>query len=173
MPRQTRRSAPARAPAPQTQQTRQAHTAPSHQQPVRQQPPAPAPQQHAMAPAAPAPSAIAHPAPQQPGLFAQMATTAAGVAVGSVVGNTLTAGVSSMFGGSSSSEQPQQPQQQQQQQYQAPPQQAFQQQQPGAVSCEADAQAFTKCLEANNSDVTACQWYLDSLKSCQQMASNY
>jgi hypothetical protein len=86
-----------------------------------------------------------------------VATTAAGVAVGSVVGNTLTAGVSSMFGGSSSSEQPQQPQQQQ----------------PGAVSCEADAQAFTKCLEANNSDVTACQWYLDSLKSCQQMASNY
>ncbi|CAO3690385.1 unnamed protein product [Umbelopsis vinacea] len=87
MPRQTRRSAPARAPAPQTQQTRQAHTAPPRQQPAQQHapPPAPAPQQHAMAPAAPAPSAIAHPAPQQPGLFAQMASTAAGVAVGSVV----------------------------------------------------------------------------------------
>lgn len=67
---QTRRSAPARAPAPQTQQTRQAHTAPVRQQPVQHQAP-PAPQQHAMTPAAPAPSAIAHPAPQQPGLFAQ------------------------------------------------------------------------------------------------------
>jgi len=115
---------------------------------------------------------MAHPAPQQPGLFAQMATTAAGVAVGSAVGHTLSAGVSSLFSGSGS-EEPQQPQQQQQQ-YQAPPQQVYQQQQqPGAVSCEADAQAFTKCLQDNSNDITACQWYLDSLKACQQMASNY
>ncbi|KAI8575256.1 hypothetical protein K450DRAFT_262671 [Umbelopsis ramanniana AG] len=170
MPRQTRRSAPARAPAPQTQQTRQAHTAPVRQQPVQHQAP-PAPQQHAMTPAAPAPSAIAHPAPQQPGLFAQMATTAAGVAVGSAAGHAITAGVSSMFGGGGS-EEPQQPQQQQQQ-YQQPPQQVFQQQPTGAASCEADAQAFTKCLQTSNNDVTACQWYLDSLKACQQMAANY
>lgn len=64
------------APAP-AQQTRKAST-----MPVRQAPPpaapahAPPPQQ--MTPAAPAPSAMAHPAPQQPGMFAQMATTAAG-----------------------------------------------------------------------------------------------
>jgi hypothetical protein len=76
-----------------------------------------------------------------------------------------------MFGGGSS-EQQQQPQEQQQQ-YQQPPQQVFQQQQTGAASCEADAQAFTKCLQNSNNDVTACQWYLDSLKACQQMAANY
>jgi len=111
---------------------------------------------------------MAHPAPQQPGLFAQMATMATGTAIGSAVGHTLGAGVSSLFSGSGS-EAPQQPQQQ----YQAPPQQVYQQQQPGAVSCEADAQAFTKCLQTNSGDITACQWYLDSLKSCQQMASNY
>jgi hypothetical protein len=100
-----------------------------------------------------------------------VATTAAGVAVGSAVGHTMAAGVSSLFSGSGSSEEQHQPQQQQQ--YQQPPQQVYQQQQPGAVSCEADAQAFTKCLQANNNDVTACQWYLDSLKACQQMAANY
>jgi hypothetical protein len=101
-----------------------------------------------------------------------VATVATGSAIGSVVGHTLSAGVSSMFGGSGSSEQSQQ--QPQQQQYQAPPQQVYQQEQlPGAVSCEADAQAFTKCLQTSNNDVTACQWYLDSLKACQQMASNY
>ncbi|CEG77075.1 Putative AaceriACL010Cp [Rhizopus microsporus] len=93
MPRQTRRSAPA-------QQTRQAHTMPVRQAPPPAAPPAsrPAPAaptapvaqpQHSMTPAAAAPPSIAQAAPQQPGLFAQMATTAAGVAVGSAVGHTL------------------------------------------------------------------------------------
>ncbi|KAI8066295.1 uncharacterized protein B0P05DRAFT_589884 [Gilbertella persicaria] len=168
MPRQTRRSAPA-------QQTRQAHTMPARQappppapKPVQQ---APAPQQHAMTPApAAAPPALAQAAPQQPGLFAQMATTAAGVAVGSAVGHTLANGVSSIFSGSSS--EPEQPQQPQQPQYQ--PQQYQQQYQaPQGNACEADAKAFTSCLEANNNDFGACQWYLEALKSCQQMASRY
>ncbi|CAO3690398.1 unnamed protein product [Umbelopsis vinacea] len=167
MPRQQRRSAP----RPSVQQTRQAHTAPARQQVPPQQPPQ-QPPQHAMT--QPPPASVAHPATpsQGPGLIAQMATVATGSAIGSVVGHTLSAGVSSMFSGSGSSEQSQQ--QPQQQQYQAPPQQVYQQEQlPGAVSCEADAQAFTKCLQTSNNDVTACQWYLDSLKACQQMASNY
>lgn len=100
-----------------------------------------------------------------------MASTAAGVAVGSAVGHTMANGVSSMFGGGSSSE----PQQQQQeeaypQSYQQQPMAA--QTQNGA-SCEADAKAFTQCLEATNNDMSACKWYFDALKQCQQMASQY
>ncbi|KAI8967357.1 hypothetical protein BDF20DRAFT_900637 [Mycotypha africana] len=173
MPRQTRRSAPA-------QQTRQAHTMPARQAPPpapvqRQQPPAanPPPQQHSLTPtpATAQPPAVAHTAPQQPGLFAQMATTAAGVAVGSAVGHTLANGVSSLFSGSSASEQEQQPQQpQQQQQYQQP---QYQTQMPATNACEADAKAFTQCLEASNNDISACQYYFEALKSCQQMASHY
>lgn len=36
------------------------------------------------------PASVAHPAPQQPGLFGQMASTAAGVAIGSTVVRTCT-----------------------------------------------------------------------------------
>ncbi|CDS07939.1 hypothetical protein LRAMOSA01888 [Lichtheimia ramosa] len=181
MPRQTRRSAPAQ------QQKRQAHTMPvrqapppaapqQHHAPPPQQHHAPVPQQqHAMTPA-PAPSApVAAAQPQQPGLFAQMATTAAGVAVGSAVGHSVANGVSSLFGGSSDDKPAEQPQQQAAPQYQqAPPQYMYQQpQQQNIASCDADSKALMKCLEANNNDVSACQWYLDALKSCQQMASQY
>nr|ACH44615.1 putative coiled-coil-helix-coiled-coil-helix domain containing 2 variant 1 [Taeniopygia guttata] len=55
--------------------------------PRRAASPSPAPQ--ASVPAAAPPSAEATPAPKQPGLMAQMATTAAGVAVGSAVGHTM------------------------------------------------------------------------------------
>lgn len=48
---------------------------------------------------APPQNAVQTQQPKQPGLFAQMATTAAGVAVGSAVGHTLAAGVGSLFGG--------------------------------------------------------------------------
>ncbi|KAI8891231.1 hypothetical protein K501DRAFT_327858 [Backusella circina FSU 941] len=170
MPRQTRRSAPA-------QQTRQAHT-----MPVRQAPPpaaaprpaaapTPAPQQSAMTPTpAAAPPSIAQAAPQQPGLFAQMATTAAGVAVGSAVGHTLANGVSSIFSGGSS-EPAEQPQAAPAPQYQ---QQAFQSApQPSGGACQVQAKEFTNCLEATNNDMSACSYYLESLKACQNMASNY
>lgn len=99
-----------------------------------------------------------------------MASTAAGVAVGSAVGHTMAAGVSSMFGGGSSSEAPQQQEQYQQQPYQQQPMAASIQ---NGASCEADAKAFTQCLEATNNDMSACKWYLDALKQCQQMASQY
>lgn len=61
---------------------------------------------HAPAPVAPAPSAVA-PAPvqpKQPGLMAQMATTAAGVAVGSAVGHVMGSAITGAFSGSSSSD---------------------------------------------------------------------
>ncbi|KAI9487200.1 MAG: hypothetical protein EXX96DRAFT_552200 [Benjaminiella poitrasii] len=155
--RQTRRAGP-------TQQTRSAHTVPTRQAP---------PPQHQHTPVqhqAPPPPAV--PQPRQPGLFSQMASTAAGVAVGSAVGHTMANGVSSMFGGSS--EPQSEPQQQSQQPYQEPYQQPMATQtQNGGASCEADAKAFTQCLEATNNDMSACKWYLDALKQCQQMASQY
>ncbi|XDB55200.1 hypothetical protein AB1E18_008670 [Capra hircus] len=57
-------------------------------------------------PAVAPPSAVGSPAaaPQQPGLMAQMATTAAGVAVGSAVGHTLGHAITGGFSGGSSAE---------------------------------------------------------------------
>ncbi|KAI8384152.1 hypothetical protein BD560DRAFT_385120 [Blakeslea trispora] len=133
--------------------------------PTRQAPPAQQQQQHApvqhQAPPPPQPSVVQG---RQPGLFSQMASTAAGVAVGSAVGHSMANGVSAMFGGSSEP-QPQEPQVQQQQPMVAQTQ--------NGASCEADARAFTQCLEATNNDMSACKWYFDALKQCQQMASQY
>ncbi len=51
-------------------------------------------------------SAVGAPAaaPRQPGMFAQMATTAAGVAVGSAVGHTIGHAMTGGFGGGGHSE---------------------------------------------------------------------
>lgn len=99
--------------------------------------------------------------PQQPGMFAQMATTAAGVAVGSAVGHTLGAGLTSMFSGSSAPAEVQQAA-------------AVQQQQPAAgARCEADARNFTRCLEDSDGNYQACDFYLQQLKACQQAAAPY
>ncbi|OBZ88042.1 Mitochondrial intermembrane space cysteine motif-containing protein MIX17 [Choanephora cucurbitarum] len=149
--RQTRRAGP-------TQQTRSAHTMPARQTPPAQQHQVPS-QQHQAPPQQPA---IVQ--GRQPGLFSQMASTAAGVAVGSAVGHSMANGVSAMFG-SSSEPQSQEPQAQQQQPMAAQTQ--------NGASCEADARAFTQCLEATDNDMSACKWYLDALKQCQQMASQY
>ncbi|KAG0364370.1 hypothetical protein BGZ54_007600, partial [Gamsiella multidivaricata] len=83
----------------------------------------------------------------------------------------------SMFSGSGSSESAPEPQQQQQS---APQYQSYQQPMyqnaavpASASSCETDAKAFTKCLEANGNDMSACQWYLEQLKACQSMSAQY
>jgi coiled-coil-helix-coiled-coil-helix domain-containing protein 2 len=72
-------------------------------------------------------------------------------------------GISSLFGGSSAPQQVQQPE--------APYEQ---QQQPmqGAV-CDADQRAFMKCLDSNQNDISACQFYLDMLKQCQSSSKPY
>lgn len=60
---------------------------------------------HAHPPAHSPPSAVAAPTqPQQPGLMAQMATTAAGVAVGSAVGHVVGSALTGVFSGDSSSQ---------------------------------------------------------------------
>lgn len=137
-------------------QTRSASTMAAH-------PPA---QQHA----APS-SAYSHPQsaaqPRQPGLFAQMASTAAGVAVGSAVGHTVGAGLTGMFSGSSSAP----AEQQQQQLAAAPAQQGFAQEQGRA--CDVDARSFTRCLEENNGNMQICDFYLQQLKACQEAARQY
>ncbi|KAJ2451239.1 hypothetical protein EV183_003743 [Coemansia sp. RSA 2336] len=123
--------------------------------------------------AAPPPAAHAPPAaaqPQQPGMFAQMASTAAGVAVGSAVGHTLANGVSSIFGGGSSEA----AQPQQQQQYaQAPPQQFQQFSNETTDMCKGNADAFVNCLNSTNNDMSQCQYLLETLNACRAAARNY
>lgn len=144
MPRSRGRSA---APAPRHQQTRSAHTMS-------------APQQHA----APAQPQVVQ--QRQPGMFSQMASTAAGVAVGSTVGHTLANGVSSLFGGGSS-------QPAAYDQAQVAPQQQQPMQQEQSTQCEFDARNLTTCMDQNNGDMRVCQWYMDQLKSCLGAAGNY
>ncbi|CAO1621767.1 unnamed protein product [Parajaminaea phylloscopi] len=114
----------------------------------------------AAAPAAAAPSA-------GPGLFGQMASTAAGVAVGSTVGHGLS---SMLFGGGSRASE------------QVPAEHAqaadFAQaqaegQRVGGVNCEVQSKDFLRCLEATSNDVNTCSFYLEQLKQCQAAARPY
>ncbi|KAG0205160.1 hypothetical protein BGX33_008060 [Mortierella sp. NVP41] len=109
---------------------------------------------------------MAQPAPRQPGLFGQMASTAAGVAVGHSIGNAVT----SAFGMGSSSHQQQipetQPRQAQQTAYGNQPTNPS-----PAASCDENAKAFTRCLDATNNDMSVCQFYLEQLKACQAFAA--
>ncbi|KAJ2618021.1 hypothetical protein EV177_000232 [Coemansia sp. RSA 1804] len=130
---------------------------------------------HTAAPVAPAAAAppMAPPMaarPSSPGLLSQMATTAAGVALGSAAGRVMADSVSGFFGGSSEGAAQAPPQQQQQVQQSAYDQSSgFQQ---SATSCDMDAKNFTRCLESTNNDMSACQYYLDALKSCQAFANS-
>ncbi|EEA19588.1 hypothetical protein TMatcc_009729 [Talaromyces marneffei ATCC 18224] len=136
-----------------------------------------APQQHQSQPhstaAYPPAAQQAPPMPVQsqgPGLFGQMASTAAGVAVGSSIGHA----VGSWFTGGSS----------------APVEQAAPPAQSQAMdsglyatntsqsawenpACATDAQNFRKCMDDNKGDLTICGWYLDQLKACQAAAKPY
>ncbi|RUS18395.1 hypothetical protein BC937DRAFT_88816 [Endogone sp. FLAS-F59071] len=168
MPRRQSRSRS----APVAQQRRSVSTVPTRQTPPPQsQQRAPAPrQQQQTGLSQPNPSSVGQPAPKQPGLFAQMASTAAGVAVGSTIGHTMGAGISGMFGGHSNSAPTEAEPTPFQTEAQPTP---FQTTGDPALSCEADSKAFIKCLEATNNNMTACQYYFDALKACQQMASQY
>ena len=97
-----------------------------------------------------------------------MASTAAGVAVGSTIGHTLGAGITGLFGGSSSSAPVEAaPQQQQVAAYQQ------QQTQEQAKHCDADARNFTRCLEDNGGNMQICDYYLQQLKACQEASRQY
>uniref|UniRef100_A0A2K6EG57 Coiled-coil-helix-coiled-coil-helix domain containing 2 n=1 Tax=Propithecus coquereli TaxID=379532 RepID=A0A2K6EG57_PROCO len=85
--------------------SRRSRMAPSASQ-AAQMRTAPRPALASQPPAAAPPSAVGSPAaaPWQPGLMAQMATTAAGVAVGSAVGHTLGHAISGGFSGGHNAE---------------------------------------------------------------------
>jgi len=65
-----------------------------------------------------------------------------------------------VFGGSSAPAE-QQAQAVQQNNYEAP------------KACEQDVLKFRQCLDQNGGDLTICGWYLDNLKKCQAMSSQY
>ncbi|RAL06419.1 coiled-coil-helix-coiled-coil-helix domain-containing protein [Aspergillus ibericus CBS 121593] len=182
MPRQRRGAAPAPTPArsaPTRPTAAPARPAPAYGQQQQHQPHSTAahPQQHAPA-APPAPAAPAAAPVQQsqgPGLFGQMASTAAGVAVGSSIGHAI-GGL--FFGGGGGSSAPAEAQQ-------AAPPAPSQAMDNGlwagnatnssweSPACATDAQSFRKCMDENKGDLTICGWYLDQLKACQAAAKPY
>ncbi|KAK1344864.1 hypothetical protein QTO34_013568, partial [Cnephaeus nilssonii] len=125
---------------------------------------APRPAPAAQPPAPAAPSAVGAPAaaPRQPGLMAQMATTAAGVAVGSAVGHTLGHAITGGFGGGSNAE-PARPDIT----YQEPQgTQAYQQQQQQFGPCHYEMKQFLDCAQ-NQGDLKLCEGFSEVLKQCK------
>jgi len=125
--------------------------------------PARAPQHAAPVPAAPAPAAIA-PQPRQPGMFAQMATTAAGVAVGSAVGHTLGAAMTGGMGGHRDNES-----NAVQEQAPAPVQTYYNQPQSSSLeggACQMQLKQFLECTQ-NQTDISLCQGFNEALRECK------
>ncbi|XP_012723523.2 coiled-coil-helix-coiled-coil-helix domain-containing protein 2 isoform X1 [Fundulus heteroclitus] len=136
--------------------------------PASRAPPSPPPMasaahhsSHAPVPMQAPPSAVGAPAaaPRQPGMFAQMASTAAGVAVGSAVGHTLGHAMTGAFsGGSSEAARPDVT-------YQEP----YQQQQPAGQQqevCSFELKQFLECAQ-NQSDLKLCEGFSEVLKQCR------
>jgi hypothetical protein len=117
-------------------------------------------QQHA--PAAQAqPTQVAQAQPQQPGLFAQMAATAGGVAVGSAIGHTVGHAVTGMFGGGGSRDEVVQPQVQQ-----APLMPMEQSSQQGGA-CAFEIKQFLQCAQ-NNDDISLCSGFNEAIRQCKE-----
>nr|XP_020763086.1 coiled-coil-helix-coiled-coil-helix domain-containing protein 10, mitochondrial [Odocoileus virginianus texanus] len=133
--------------------------------PLKDRPVAPAPPEGGVSPRSrpgPAPPAgtAAAPAPApsgQPGLMAQMATTAAGVAVGSAVGHVVGSALTGAFSGGSS--EPAQPAAQQAPARAAPP--------PLQTGpCAYEIRQFLDC-STTQSDLTLCEGFSEALKQCK------
>lgn len=101
--------------------------------------------------------------PQQPGLFAQMAATAGGVAIGSAIGHTVGHAVTGMFSGGGSSEAEQTPA------AAAPMQQP---QQMGAYPnepqgpCAWEVKQFLQCAQGQ-ADLSLCEGFNEALRQCK------
>ena len=128
------------------------------QQPTRPASTYAAPPAHHAAPPAAAPVAAAAPVSQGPGLFGQMASTAAGVAIGSSVGHAI----GGLFSGGGSSEAPAAaaPQPAAPQQYGAP---TSAQQDSFGNNCAGVTKQFTNCMDEHSGNMNICGWYLDQL----------
>ncbi|KAL6241038.1 hypothetical protein RBB50_012133 [Rhinocladiella similis] len=152
-------------------------SAPSRPTASAARPAAPQQQQHRPMSSAPtAPAQQAHPpaqASQGPGLFGQMASTAAGVAVGSSIGHAI----GGFFGGGSSApvEQQQQPTDAYAQTGNAMDNRLYSQSSSAEATgpCATDIKSFTDCMNQNQGNMTICGWYLEQLKACQQAARQY
>ncbi|XP_074015691.1 coiled-coil-helix-coiled-coil-helix domain-containing protein 10, mitochondrial [Numenius arquata] len=114
----------------------------------------------APAPASPAPAAPVPAAqPAQPGLMAQMATTAAGVAVGSAVGHVVGNALTGAFSGGSSEPAKAAPPAQESRQ------QPLYQQSPYGP-CHYEMKQFLECA-TNQRDLTLCEGFNEALKQCK------
>ncbi|XP_050541225.1 coiled-coil-helix-coiled-coil-helix domain-containing protein 2 [Daktulosphaira vitifoliae] len=106
------------------------------------------------------PTQVGAPAPQQPGLFAQMAATAGGVAVGSAIGHTVGHAVTGLFsGGSSHDEVPQQVQPIQS----MPVDQSNQQ----GGACAFEIKQFLQCAQ-NTDDISLCSGFNEAIRQCKE-----
>ncbi|KAK4102151.1 hypothetical protein N658DRAFT_495507 [Parathielavia hyrcaniae] len=158
MPRQSRSSA---RPAP-ARPTVPARSAPA---PTQQQQTRPA-TTYAAPPSAPTstPHAPTAPTSQGPGLMGQMASTAAGVAIGSSIGHVVGNGLSSLWGGSSSAAEPEPATQAQAAQTNSS---SF------GNNCAGVTEQFTKCMDEQGGNMSICGWYLEQLKACQAASKQY
>lgn len=123
--------------------------------PARTQQHAPAPQQQ--------PTQVAQAQPQQPGLFAQMAATAGGVAVGSAIGHTVGHAVTGMFGGGGSRDEVQP----QQAQAPAPLMPMEQQSSLQGGACAFEIKQFLQCAQ-NNDDISLCSGFNEAIRQCKE-----
>uniref|UniRef100_A0A2I2YC78 Coiled-coil-helix-coiled-coil-helix domain containing 2 n=1 Tax=Gorilla gorilla gorilla TaxID=9595 RepID=A0A2I2YC78_GORGO len=114
---------------------------------------APRPAPVAQPPAAAPPSTVGSSAaaPWQPGLMAQMATTAAGVAVGSAVGHTLGHAITGGFSGGSTAE---------------PARPDITYQEPQGTQPAQQQSKFLECAE-NQGDIKLCEGFNEVLKQCR------
>jgi len=102
------------------------------------------------------------------GLFGQIASTAAGVAVGSSIGHAI----GGLFSGGSSNP-PAETQQAPPPQTQSMNNSLYQSNAWANPACETDVRNFRKCMDDNKGDLSICGWYLDQLKACQAAARQY
>nr|WOL43024.1 glutathione S transferase theta 3 [Osteobrama belangeri] len=96
--------------------------------------------------------------PKQPGLMAQMATTAAGVAVGSAVGHVMGSAITGAFSGGSSSSEAPKPAPTYQEPSRLPPSQSG--------PCLFEVRQFLDCA-TTQADLSLCEGFNEALKQCK------
>ncbi|KAI1300171.1 Coiled-coil-helix-coiled-coil-helix domain-containing protein 2 [Halotydeus destructor] len=113
----------------------------------------------------PAPSAVGAPMQQGPGLMAQMAATAGGVAIGSAVGHTIGHAITGGFSGNSepAPAAPAQPMQ---------PQQQYGQANQGQSQCQAEFKSFLECTQ-QQADLSLCEGFNHVLRECKNQYAQY
>ncbi|XP_058445436.1 coiled-coil-helix-coiled-coil-helix domain-containing protein 2 [Malaya genurostris] len=131
--------------------------------PVAAAPPRPAPSQPMVQHAPPAAVGAPMAAPSQgPGLMAQMAATAGGVAIGSAVGHTVGHALTGMFSGSDSKEAAPVGQ--------APPAQQYAPAPTGEANnsgpCAWEIKQFLSCAQGQ-ADLTLCEGFNEALRQCK------